>query len=99
MKTFIIGHADAVQGFALVGVPGRSVATAQELLQALDVARHDPSIGIIMLTTDVVALAREPIEQIKARTTIPLLVEIPGPEVARAEPPPFIPAPGDRDEP
>lgn len=99
MKTYVIGHPDAVQGFALVGVPGRSVSTAQELLAALETARRDPTIGLILLTSDVVALARAQIEQLRALTAIPLLVEIPGPERARPEPPTFIPTPGDRDEP
>ena len=59
MRLQVIGHQDAVWGFALVGVPGCIVTTAEELHAALDAALADATVGIIMVTDDVAALARE----------------------------------------
>ncbi|MBP7947752.1 MAG: V-type ATP synthase subunit F [Verrucomicrobia bacterium] len=84
MRLQVIGHQDAVWGFALVGVPGCIVTTAEELHAALDAALADATVGIIMVTDDVAALARERIETLKVQPA-PLLIEIPGPAGPRPD--------------
>jgi len=84
MRLQVIGHQDAVWGFALVGMPGCIVTTAEELHAALDAALADATVGIIMVTDDVAALARERIETLKVQPA-PLLIEIPGPAGPRPD--------------
>lgn len=79
MKVMVIGHTDAVRGFALVGVQGHIATTAEEVNTALDAALHDASIGIVLITEDAAALVRQRVNQLVARTTVPLVMEIPGP--------------------
>ena len=87
MKLMVIGHPDAVRGFALVGVQGEIVTTAETLKAALDKALDDKSIGIILVTEDAAALARQRIDYLTAHSTIPLVVEIPGPGGPQADRP------------
>jgi V/A-type H+-transporting ATPase subunit F len=75
----IIGHQDAVRGFALVGVEGQIVTTGEMVNQALDAALDDKSIGIILVTEDAATLARQRMDYLTAHSTVPLVVEIPGP--------------------
>lgn len=86
MRLHVIGHQDAVWGFALVGVPGNIVRTAAELHAALDAALADPTVGLLIVTDDVASLARERIEALKEQP-LPLLLEIPGPAGPQAESP------------
>lgn len=80
MKPLVIGNLDAVLGFGLVGIQGRVVTTAQEVNQALDAVLQDPEAGIILVTEDVAELIRPRMDQLMMRSTVPLVVEIPGPE-------------------
>ncbi len=79
MKLLVIGNQDAVWGFGLAGVQGQIATTAQDLHQALNKALNDPEVGIVLLTEDAANLARNRIETLMANSTIPLIVEIPGP--------------------
>jgi V/A-type H+-transporting ATPase subunit F len=79
MKLMVIGHPDAVRGFALVGLEGQIATTAETINQALDTALDDKSIGIILVTEDAAALARQRMDHLTAHSTIPLVIEIPGP--------------------
>lgn len=78
MRLLVIGSQDAVWGFALAGVHGRIVATAEELNQALDAALEDEGIGIVLVTEDVANLSRQRVDEAMIRSTVPLVVEIPG---------------------
>jgi len=80
MRLLVIGKQDAVWGFALAGVRGKTVTTAEELNRALDTALDDEEIGIVLVTEDVADLDRQRVETLMVRSTIPLIVEIPGPE-------------------
>jgi vacuolar-type H+-ATPase subunit F/Vma7 len=80
MKIFVIGSASAVWGFALTGVLGKVVEGADELNAALDEVLQAEDIGIILITADVIGLARERIETLMIRAEVPLVVEIPAPE-------------------
>jgi V/A-type H+-transporting ATPase subunit F len=84
MKIMVIGHPEAVLGFSLVGVHGQAVESADEINQALDQALEADDIGIILVTEDVANFIKERMEGLRLHSTVPLVVEIPGP---RGRPP------------
>jgi V/A-type H+-transporting ATPase subunit F len=77
MKILVIGHPEAVLGFSLAGVGGRVATTAAEVNQALDEAQASKDLGIVLVTHDVAEMIPARMEQLKLRSTIPLIVEIP----------------------
>ena len=79
MKVYVIGHPEAVQGFALVGVQGEIALNAEEANAALDRALALKDVGIVLVTDDVAAMVESRIEQLKFHSEIPLVIEIPGP--------------------
>ncbi len=89
MKLLVIGNQDAVRGFALAGVRGQIATTAGELNHALDAALSDAEIGIVLVTEDVADLARQRVDTLRVHSTVPLVVEIPGPEGPRPDRPPL----------
>jgi vacuolar-type H+-ATPase subunit F/Vma7 len=76
----VIGSQDAVWGFALSGVKGQIVETADELNAALDAAISGGEVGIVLVTEDVADLARQRVNTLIARSLSPLFVEVPGSE-------------------
>ena len=80
MKILVIGNQEAVLGFSLTGVQGQVVSTVEEITQALDTALSSTDIGIVLVTQDVSKLIQPRMDQLQLRSTIPLVVEIPGPE-------------------
>jgi V/A-type H+-transporting ATPase subunit F len=80
MKVRVIGHPEAVLGFSLVGVEGQAAATTEEVNRALDEALANPEIGIVLVTQDMARLVEARMDYLKLRSTVPLIVEIPGPE-------------------
>ncbi len=80
MKLLVIGNQDAVWGFGLAGVQGQIVDTEEALNDALDTAIHNPDIGIVLITEDVTELDPQRVHTLMAKNTVPLVVEIPGPE-------------------
>lgn len=81
MKLQVIGHPKAVLGFSLVGVSGHAVTTAEEANRALDAALVMPELGIILVTEDVAALIEARMDELKRRSSEPLVVEIPAPAI------------------
>jgi len=80
MKVFVVGNQEAVLGFSLVGVRGKAVSSASEVNDALDEALSNTNVGILLVTEDVARLVQARMDQLKLRSTVPLVVEIPGPE-------------------
>jgi V/A-type H+/Na+-transporting ATPase subunit F len=80
MKVLVIGNPEAVLGFSLVGVHGKAVSTAAEVNEALDEALSTSDAGIVLVTEDVAGLIETRMDQLKLRSTVPLVVEIPGPQ-------------------
>jgi V/A-type H+-transporting ATPase subunit F len=89
MKPLVVGSLDAVLGFGLVGVRGWAASTAQQANQALDEALQDPEAGIILVTEDVANLVGPRMDQLMMRSTIPLVVQIPGPQGPSPDRPPL----------
>jgi V/A-type H+-transporting ATPase subunit F len=77
MKVLVIGHPEAVLGFSLAGVSGRVATNAAEVNQALDDVQASKDVGIVLVTQDVAQLIPARMENLKLRSTIPLVVEIP----------------------
>ena len=87
MKVLVIGHPQAVLGFSLVGIHGRTATSAAEVSQALEDAMSAPDVGIILVTEDAARLIEVKMDQLKLRSTVPLVVEIPGPGGVRPDQP------------
>ncbi len=75
----VIGHPQAVLGFSLVGVDGVAATTTDEANQALDSALAAQDVGVILVTEDVATWVGPRMDQLKQRSTIPLVVEVPAP--------------------
>jgi len=80
MFSYVIGDADMVTGFRLVGVQGVEVTSVDKAEQALDQAltKTDLSIVIISEEFSTQLQLRERIEKIRRERREPLIVEIPG---------------------
>jgi len=87
MRILVIGHSETVLGFSLVGVHGQVAASAEEVNQALDNALASPEVGIILVTEDIARLIEPRMDQLKLHSTVPLIVEIPGPSGLRSDQP------------
>ncbi len=81
MKLLVIGNPKAVLGFSLVGVEGRAASTPESINQALDGALEQKDLGIILVTEDAAAQIEARMDELKLRSTEPLVVEIPAPAV------------------
>ena len=79
MQIRVIGHPDAILGFALAGVSGSSVRTEAEARKALEEALQLPEAGIVLVTKDVGRMLHDQMESLKLRSSLPLIVEIPSP--------------------
>lgn len=79
MKVWVIGHVDAVLGFALVGVHGEVVDSVEGMNRALDAALANPELGLVLVTEDCSKLASERMAQLKNGIEAPLFLEIPSP--------------------
>lgn len=87
MRVFVIGNQEAVLGFSLVGVHGKAVTTVDEANAVLDEALSNAENGIVLITEDVSGLIQGRMDELKLRSTVPLVVEIPGPQgVAEGQP-------------
>ncbi len=80
MKVLVVGHPEAVLGFSLAGVGGLTASNAEDANRALDEALASKDVGIVLVTKDVARLVQPRMEDLKLHSTVPLIVEIPGPE-------------------
>ena len=87
MKVFVIGNQEAVLGFSLVGVRGKVVSSVPEMNQALDEVLASTDAGIVLVTADAAEMVQARMDLLKLRSTVPLVVEIPGPEGVGADQP------------
>lgn len=77
MRIHVIGDEKAIVGFALVGIAGDVVTTAEEAHAALQRALQDAEVGIILITADVAQSIQEEINRLKMSRVEPIIVEIP----------------------
>ncbi len=81
MKLLVIGNPKTVLGFRLVGVTGIEAQTAEEVNRALDQALASKDLGIVMVSEDAAVLVESRMDELKLRSTEPLVVEIKAPAV------------------
>lgn len=78
MKFYLISdNVDSLVGMRLVGIEGVVVHDRKTLLDALESAIEDDSIGIILVTTKLVELAPEVISELKLSQPRQIIIEIP----------------------
>jgi V/A-type H+-transporting ATPase subunit F len=87
MLGYVIGDADMITGFKLVGVEGVEATSTDEAGQALSKAltRNDLAIIIISEEFSTQPQLREIIEKIRRERREPLIVELPGSKGKPAE--------------
>lgn len=73
----VIGDENTVFGFALLGVNGQVVQSAEEADRALQRALDDPENAIVFLTDEWATAMRAKVDQHSATAAMPLLVAIP----------------------
>lgn len=77
MNFFCIADPESSLGFRLAGVETREASTKTEAVEALQVARSIPDIGIILVTGKVAAFIEAEIEEHLYEGRLPLILEIP----------------------
>jgi V/A-type H+/Na+-transporting ATPase subunit F len=80
MLGFVIGDADMVTGFRLVGVEGVEAASVDEARQALDKALTRPDLAIVIISEEfsIQPQLHDRIEKIRRERREPLIIEVPG---------------------
>jgi len=80
MLGYVIGDADMVTGFRLVGIEGVEATSIDEAGQAFDkaLARNDLAIVIVSEEFSVQPQLHERIEKVRRERKEPLIVEVPG---------------------
>lgn len=73
----ISDNSDTQMGLRLSGVEGVIVHDREGLVTAMEQARYDPEIAVILVTQKLVALAHDYVYGLKASAGLPLIVEIP----------------------
>ncbi|ACL70689.1 V-type ATP synthase subunit F [Halothermothrix orenii] len=78
MKIFCISdNIDTNIGLRLAGVDGIVVHEREEVLKAIEEARKDKELGILIITRKLAQLVPEVIDELKLSASLPLVVEIP----------------------
>ena len=80
MRYYVIGDSDTVLGFAFAGVKGEVAGDAAAARSALLRIVNEQPDTIIIITHAVAESIRQEVNQIRFDLTLPLIVEIPGPE-------------------
>ena len=76
MDYYIIGDEDAVLGFRLVGVRGRTVNNREQAEQAFREAIERENTGIIIITERIADMIRPLVDRFLFREKFPLIVEV-----------------------
>ncbi|ONI38032.1 ATP synthase subunit F [Candidatus Epulonipiscium fishelsonii] len=78
MKTFLISdNKDTWVGMRLVGIEGVVVHTRAEVLEMIKQVFKNDTIGLLILTENIMDLAHDEIMEMKLRKSKPLIIEIP----------------------
>lgn len=85
MHIRVIGDAQDVTGFALAGIQGEECRTRAELVHAIENLRHDPDVGVVLLSAAVAALGDDVVSEMRNRTDLPITIVLP-PAPAREAP-------------
>jgi vacuolar-type H+-ATPase subunit F/Vma7 len=78
MRAFFIGDPILVNGYRLSGVEVVPVTSADELVDALDIAYKTEGVGIILVDRDYSSQVKAKVEGLRVKYALPVLVEVPG---------------------
>lgn len=79
----VIADPDTVLGFQCAGLPGVVVQSEAEAVAALRQARTR-EVGVVVVTEQVADWAKAEMEALRFTETLPMVVEIPGPDGPRS---------------
>jgi V/A-type H+-transporting ATPase subunit F len=78
MKMFVISdNIDTYTGLKLAGINGVVLHEKEEIEKELKKIIKDKEVGIVIVTEKIVNKAKETVQDIRLKNTIPLIVEIP----------------------
>jgi vacuolar-type H+-ATPase subunit F/Vma7 len=77
MHVRLIGDVHDATGFSLAGVESEECHTRAEAVSALDAARHDPGVAIIVVSPGIAALAADVIDQMLEAARLPITIVLP----------------------
>ena len=78
MKFFLISdNTDTQMGMRLAGIEGVVVNRADEVKQALEKAKDDKDVGVVLMTEKLIELCKDMVYDMKLNSAKPLIVEIP----------------------
>jgi len=78
MKVIVLGDADDVHGFALLGVQGQTCQDAREAETHLTrIGAPDAAVGLVMIAPRVARLAARTVERLRQREGGPAVVVLP----------------------
>jgi vacuolar-type H+-ATPase subunit F/Vma7 len=73
----VIGTVEDVAGFALAGIPGQVCDTGPVVREALDAARRDREVAVIVLSAEAERLAPDAVRAAREAGGLPLVVVLP----------------------
>ncbi len=78
MKSFLISNSrDTWVGLRLAGIDGVLVRNRNDALKSLKSAMKDKDVGIVILTEKVADMIKDEVMELKLKSNIPLIIEIP----------------------
>lgn len=77
MHLRFIGGAHDGTGFSLAGVDSIECRSRAELVDALDAARHDPHVAVVVVGSEVAGLAGDLIAVMRDATRLPITIVLP----------------------
>lgn len=78
MRYFLVSdNMDTLTGMRLAGIEGTLAQNRQEAMEALSSVLADSTIGILLINERLCALCPEVINDLKLKSVMPLVVEIP----------------------
>ncbi len=78
MKIVFIGNPGLTYGYKLFNVECIPVTSKEEFLKAIEKVLKMNDVGIILIDSDFSSLVKDYIYNLKIKTTIPFIVEVPG---------------------
>ncbi|TAK32737.1 MAG: hypothetical protein EPO21_14710 [Chloroflexota bacterium] len=78
-RIYVLGNADAVLGFSLVGIEGHATIDPADAAAHLEELRWAGDVGLILVTEEVADLLRSQIAELLADPSAPLVLEVPDP--------------------
>lgn len=79
MRIVVIGSRVFITSFQLAGVQGMKVDSSSEALTEINKLTGKNDVGLVLLSDDIAKEIRDELTDIRAKTPIPLIFELPAP--------------------